>query len=66
MQITINSEVVPVAEITPERGSKKTATSRSRSLPLAGEFGFVNPLLIDKDKKSSQVAAGYWRRIVKA
>ena len=60
MQITDKFEIVPVAEITPDaRNARKHNDEQIKELRRSlREFGFVNPLLIDKDKK---VIAGHGR-----
>lgn len=60
MQITDKFEIVPVAEITPDtRNARKHSDEQIKELRRSlREFGFVNPLLIDKDKK---VIAGHGR-----
>lgn len=65
MQITDKFEVVQVAEITPDaRNARKHGDEQIKELRrLLREFGFVNPLLIDKDKK---VIAGYGRLVAGA
>lgn len=53
MQITDRFEIVPVAEITPDaRNARKHSDEQIKELRRSlWEFGFVNPLLIDKDRK---------------
>jgi hypothetical protein len=53
MQTTDKFEIVPVAEITPDaRNARKHSDEQIKELCRSlREFGFVNPLLIDKDKK---------------
>ena len=53
MQITDKFEIVPVAEIKhDERNARKHSDEQIKELRRSlREFGFVNPLLIDKDKK---------------
>ena len=53
MQITDKFEIVPVAEITPDtRNARKHSDEQIKELRRSlREFGFVNPLLIDKEKK---------------
>ena len=60
MQITDRFEIVPVAEITPDaRNARKHSDEQIKELRRSlWEFGFVNPLLIDKDRK---VIAGHGR-----
>jgi len=60
MQITDKFEIVPVAEIKPdERNARKHSDEQIKELWRSlREFGFVNPLLIDKDKK---IIAGHGR-----
>ncbi|MEN6595735.1 MAG: site-specific DNA-methyltransferase [Clostridiaceae bacterium] len=60
MQITDKFEIVPVVEITPDaRNARKHSDEQIKELRRSlREFGFVNPLLIDKDKK---VIAGHGR-----
>ena len=60
MQITDQFEIVPVAEITPDaRNARKHSDEQIKELRRSlWEFGFVNPLLIDKDRK---VIAGHGR-----
>ena len=55
-------EIVPVAEIKPdERNTRKHSDEQIMELRRSlREFGFVNPLLIDKDKK---IIAGHGRLI---
>ncbi len=62
MQITDKFEIVPVAKITPDaRNARKHSDEQIKELRRSlREFGFVNPLLIDKDKK---VIAGHGRLI---
>ena len=60
MQITDKFEIVPVAEIQPdERNARKHSDEQIGELRRSlREFGFVNPLLIDKNKK---IIAGHGR-----
>ena len=60
MQITDKFEIVPVAEIKPdERNARKHSDEQITELRRSlREFGFVNPLLIDKNKK---IIAGHGR-----
>ncbi|MEA5047448.1 MAG: site-specific DNA-methyltransferase [Eubacteriales bacterium] len=60
MQITDKFEIVAVAEIKPdEHNARKHSDEQIKELRLSlREFGFVNPLLIDKEKK---VIAGHGR-----
>ena len=60
MQITEKFEIVPVPEIKPdERNARKHSDEQIMELCRSlREFGFVNPLLIDKDKK---IIAGHGR-----
>lgn len=60
MQITDKFEIVPVAQIKPdERNARKHSEEQIMELRRSlREFGFVNPLLIDKDKK---IIAGHGR-----
>lgn len=62
MQTTDKFEIVPVAEIKPdERNARKHSDEQIMELRRSlREFGFVNPLLIDKDKK---IIAGHGRLI---
>ena len=58
MQITDKFEIVPVAEIKPdERNARKHSDEQIMELRRSlREFGFVNPLLIDKNKKRRDAA----------
>jgi len=60
MQITDKFEIVPVAEIKPdEHNARKQSDEQIKELRRSlREFGFVNPLLIDKNKK---IIAGHGR-----
>jgi len=60
MQITDKFEIVPIAEIKPdEHNARKHSDEQIMLLRRSlREFGFVNPLLIDKDKK---IIAGHGR-----
>jgi site-specific DNA-methyltransferase (adenine-specific) len=60
MQITDKFEIVPVVEIkTDEHNARKHSDEQIKELRRSlREFGFVNPLLIDKDKK---IIAGHGR-----
>jgi site-specific DNA-methyltransferase (adenine-specific) len=60
MHITDKFEIVPVAEIKPdERNARKHSDEQIKELRRSlREFGFVNPLLIDRDKK---IIAGHGR-----
>ncbi len=60
MQITNKFDIVPVAEIKPdERNARKHSDEQIMELRRSlREFGFVNPLLIDKDRK---IIAGHGR-----
>ena len=60
MQITDKFEIVPAAEIKPDtRNARKHSDEQIKEIRRSlREFGFVNPLLIDKDKK---VIAGHGR-----
>ena len=60
MQITEKFEIVPVAEIKPDdRNARKHSDEQIIELRRSlQEFGFVNPLLIDKGKK---IIAGHGR-----
>lgn len=62
MQITDKFEIVPVADITPDaRNARKHSDEQIKELRRSlREFGFVNPLLIDKDKK---IIAGHGRLV---
>ena len=62
MQITEKFEIVPVAEIKPdEHNARKHSDEQIAELRRSlCEFGFVNPLLIDKDKK---IIAGHGRLV---
>ena len=62
MQITDKFEIVPVAQIKPdERNARKHSDEQIMELRRSlQEFGFVNPLLIDKDKK---IIAGHGRLV---
>ena len=62
MQITDKFEVVPVAEIQPdEHNARKHSDEQIQELRRSlREFGFVNPLLIDKNKK---IIAGHGRLV---
>jgi len=53
MQITDKFEIVPVAEIKPdERNARKHSDEQIKEFRCSlRELGFVNPLLIDKEKK---------------
>ena len=60
MKITDKFEIVPIAEIKPdEHNARKHSDEQIKELRRSlREFGFVNPLLIDKDKK---IIAGHGR-----
>lgn len=60
MQITDKFEIVSVVEITPDaHNARKHSDEQIKELRHSlREFGFVNPLLIDKEKK---VIAGHGR-----
>ena len=62
MQIIDKFEIVPVAEIKPDaRNARKHGDDQIMELRRSlREFGFVNPLLIDKDKK---IIAGHGRLV---
>ena len=62
MQITDKFEIVSVAEIKPdEHNARKHSDEQIAELRCSlREFGFVNPLLIDKDKK---IIAGHGRLV---
>lgn len=54
MQITDKFEIVPVAEIQPdEHNARKHSGEQIKEMRRSlRELGFVNPLLIDKGKRS--------------
>ena len=60
MQLTDKFEIVSVAQIKPNaRNARKHSDEQIKKLRRSlREFGFVNPLLIDKEKK---IIAGHGR-----